>query len=68
MRLIDADELMEKVYSIKYLRKLKAKELCDECKTIEAVPNAWLENWLLIHHGMLPIYEDLMRDWKKENG
>lgn len=38
MRLIDADELMAKVNSVRYLRKLKAKSLCDECKEIEAIP------------------------------
>ena len=42
MKLIDGEELMEKVYSIKYLRKKQAKMLIDECTEIEAIPIYWL--------------------------
>lgn len=38
MRLIDGDELMRKVYEIRYLRKLKARSLIGECKEVKAIP------------------------------
>lgn len=49
MKLIDGEELLNKVNKIKYLRKLKAKELVSECEQIEAIPIKWLEDnkdWL----------------------
>ena len=46
MRLIDVDELLTKVNKIKYLRKLRAKTLCDECREVEAIPVEWLEKRL----------------------
>ena len=45
MRLIDADELLAKVNKIKYLRKLRAKMLCDECREVEAIPIEWIEKY-----------------------
>lgn len=57
MKLIDGEELLNKVNKIKYLRKLKAKELVSECEQIEAIPIAWLKEakeWL----DNLEIYED----------
>lgn len=38
MRLIDGNELMDKVNKIPYLRKLKAQMLINECTSYEAIP------------------------------
>lgn len=80
MRLIDADELMKKVNSIKYLRKLQAQKLCNECTEIEAIPIKWLENYI---ENSIPRKEHfpywykrnwnnrlrmMIDDWRKENG
>lgn len=69
MRLIDSDELLNKVNQIKYLRKIKAKNLVDECKPIEAIPIEWLrenKEWL-----DLEVYEDkieaLIELWEEDN-
>ena len=37
VRLIDANELMEKVKAIRYLRKIKAQKLVDECREVVIV-------------------------------
>ena len=69
MRLIDADELLKKVNSIRYLRKLKAKRLCDECKEIKAIPIEWIEKWGW-KNGMSESMSlrVMIDDWEKENG
>ena len=71
MKLIDSDELLNKVNQIKYLRKIKAKHLVDECKPIEAIPIEWLrenQKWLLEH---LEVYEDKVEEiincWEEDN-
>ena len=71
MKLIDADELMEKIYSVKYLRKIKSKQLIDECKRIDAIPVEWLLNHIP-HDEPMEAYnkkliEYLVIVWRKEN-
>lgn len=79
MRLIDADELLAKVNKIKYLRKLRAKMLCDECREVEAIPIEWVEKYLASLFGKTsPADNDafqracgvgcMLDSWRKENG
>lgn len=72
MKLIDADELMEKIYSVKYLRKIKSKQLIDECKRIDAIPIERLEQEIdcYIDLGLNSVAKELktiVDDWRKEN-
>ena len=46
MKLIDADELMEKIHSVKYLRKIKSKQLIDECERVDAIPIMWIYKYI----------------------
>jgi len=72
MKLIDTEELLAKVNKIKYLRKLRAKMLCDECREVEAIPVEWLKQWEEKHKND-PCYcdivsEEILKDWEGKNG
>lgn len=73
MKLIDADELMEKIYSVKYLRKIKSKQLIDECETVDAIPIEWLKKYRQKKkrmYGGVDVYssiKNIINDWRKEN-
>ena len=74
MRLIDANELMGRVNSVPYLRKLKAKMLMEECKTYDAIPIDWLtRNYCAAgvfaspsYHKRADIVRQIIRDYKRE--
>lgn len=71
MRLIDADELMAKVNSVRYLRKRKAQSLCNACEKIEAIPLKWLEYLFDIYHetgndSMADAVADIVQKWLLE--
>lgn len=68
MRLIDGEELMRKVYAIRYLRKLKARMLIDECKEVKAIPIEWMAKWVRNDRTADPdTFIDMLTDWEKEN-
>lgn len=66
MRLIDADELLVKVNKIKYLRKLRAKALCDECREVEAIPIDWLRERASRMLDFGEGVERIIQEWKDE--
>lgn len=83
MRLIDGDELLYKVNQIKYLRKLQAKSLVEECKEIKAIPIEYIQKFIDLTTGTkigddITNLEDYLKgfiqltmimlyEWEKEN-
>lgn len=65
MKLIDADELMQRVMSVKYLRKLKAQMLCDECIEVDAIPIRFIIDWL--NKGGEDKISSCLKEWEKQN-
>lgn len=62
MRLIDADELMAKVNKIKYLRKIKAQMLVDECNEADAIPIIFIINYL--NQGKEDKISSCLKEWE----
>lgn len=62
MRLIDANELMKKVNEVKYLRKLKAQMLCDECDEVDAVPVRFIIDYL--NQGKEDKISSCLKEWE----
>ena len=65
MKLIDADELMQRVMLVKYLRKRKAQMLCDECTEVDAIPIRFIIDWL--NQGGEDKISSCLKEWEKQN-
>lgn len=68
MKLIDGNELLEKVNTIKYLRKIKARQIVDDCKEIEAIPIEYILNHYEVNNiEQNKALDELIESWRKEN-
>lgn len=62
MKLIDADELMAKVNEIKYLRKMKARMLVDECDEVDAIHVKFIIEYL--NKGGKDKISECLKEWE----